>query len=92
MLAGILMPLFGGLALFLFGMHVMSEGIEKAAGAKMRSILEFFTTNRFTGMIVGLFFTAVIQSSSAIATVNRPSSSDSANSMDNVFFMMGTLL
>ncbi len=65
MLAGILMPLFGGLALFLFGMHVMSEGIEKAAGAKMRSILEFFTTNRFTGMLVGLFFTAVIQSSSA---------------------------
>ncbi|MBR6452547.1 MAG: Na/Pi symporter, partial [Lachnospiraceae bacterium] len=65
MVAGILMPLAGGLALFLFGMHVMSEGIEKAAGAKMRSILEFFTTNRFTGMLVGLFFTAVIQSSSA---------------------------
>ena len=65
MLAGILMPLAGGLALFLFGMHVMSEGIEKAAGAKMRSILEFFTTNRFTGMLVGLFFTGVIQSSSA---------------------------
>ena len=69
MLAGILMPLFGGLALFLFGMHVMSEGIEKAAGAKMRSILEFFTTNRFTGMLVGLFFTAVIQSSSACTSM-----------------------
>ncbi len=65
MVAGILMSLAGGLSLFLFGMHVMSEGIEKAAGAKMRSILEFFTTNRFTGMLVGLFFTAVIQSSSA---------------------------
>lgn len=65
MIAGVLMSLAGGLSLFLFGMHVMSEGIEKAAGAKMRSILEFFTTNRFTGMLVGLFFTAVIQSSSA---------------------------
>ncbi|MCR5269165.1 MAG: Na/Pi cotransporter family protein [Lachnospiraceae bacterium] len=65
MIAGIIMSLAGGLALFLFGMHVMSEGIEQAAGAKMRSILEFFTTNRFTGMIVGFFFTAVIQSSSA---------------------------
>ncbi len=65
MIAGIIMSLAGGLALFLFGMHVMSEGIEQAAGAKMRSILEFFTTNRFTGMLVGFFFTAVIQSSSA---------------------------
>ncbi len=65
MIAGIIMSLAGGLSLFLFGMHVMSEGIEQAAGAKMRSILEFFTTNRFTGMIVGFFFTAVIQSSSA---------------------------
>lgn len=43
----------------------MSEGIEKAAGAKLRGILEFFTTNRFTGMLVGIVFTAVIQSSSA---------------------------
>jgi len=65
MVASILLSLAGGLSLFLFGMQVMSEGIEKAAGAKMRSILEFFTTNRFTGMLVGLFFTAVIQSSSA---------------------------
>ncbi|MBR6452424.1 MAG: Na/Pi cotransporter family protein, partial [Lachnospiraceae bacterium] len=65
MLTGILLSLAGGLSLFLFGMHVMSEGIEKAAGAKMRSILEFFTTNRFTGMLVGVAFTAIIQSSSA---------------------------
>ena len=43
----------------------MSEGLEKAAGAKMRSILEFFTKNRFIGMIVGIIFTAVIQSSNA---------------------------
>ncbi|MEF9941825.1 MAG: Na/Pi symporter, partial [Lachnospiraceae bacterium] len=57
--------LIGGLGLFLYGMKLMSEGLEKAAGAKMRSILEFFTKNRFIGMIVGLLFTAVVQSSSA---------------------------
>ena len=60
-----LLALFGGLGLFLLGMRLMSDGIEKAAGAKLRSILEFFTTNRFTGMLVGLVFTGIIQSSSA---------------------------
>ena len=55
----------GGLGLFLFGMRLMSESIEKAAGAKLRGILEMFTTNRFLGMLVGIIFTAVIQSSSA---------------------------
>lgn len=57
--------LFGGLGFFLFGMKLMSEGLEKAAGAKMRGILEFFTQNRFVGMIVGILFTAIIQSSNA---------------------------
>lgn len=61
----ILLSMAGGLGLFLFGMHTMSEAIEKAAGARLRSILEFFTTNRFTGMLVGVVFTAIIQSSSA---------------------------
>lgn len=51
--------------MFLFGMTVMSESIEKVAGAKLRSILEVFTTNRFTGLIVGIIFTGIIQSSSA---------------------------
>ncbi len=60
-----LLALAGGLGLFLLGMRLMSEGIEKAAGAKLRSILEFFTTNRFTGMLVGVVFTGIIQSSSA---------------------------
>lgn len=55
----------GGLGLFLFGMTVMSESIEKVAGAKLRSILEMFTTNRFTGLIVGIIFTGIVQSSSA---------------------------
>ena len=57
--------LLGGLGLFLFGMKLMSEGLEKAAGARMRGILEFFTKNRFVGLLVGMLFTAVVQSSSA---------------------------
>ncbi len=64
----IVLPLLGGLGLFLFGMRLMSEGLEKAAGARMRSILEVMTKNRFVGVLVGAVFTAVIQSSSA-ATV-----------------------
>ena len=63
--ADILLSLSGGLGLFLFGMSLMSNGIEKAAGAKLRNILEVFTSNRFTGLIVGILFTGIIQSSSA---------------------------
>lgn len=62
---GILLSMAGGLGLFLFGMTVMSESIEKVAGAKLRSILEMFTKNRFTGLLVGIVFTGIIQSSSA---------------------------
>ncbi|MDD2971751.1 MAG: Na/Pi cotransporter family protein [Lachnospiraceae bacterium] len=61
----ILLSMAGGLGLFLLGMKLMSDSIEKAAGAKLRSILAFFTTNRFTGMLVGIVFTGIIQSSSA---------------------------
>lgn len=57
--------LLGGLGLFLFGMKLMSDGLEQVAGARMRSILEFFTKNRFIGMLVGILFTAIVQSSSA---------------------------
>ena len=57
--------LFGGLGLFLFGMKLMSDGLEQMAGDRMRSILGFFTKNRFIGMIVGILFTGIIQSSSA---------------------------
>lgn len=63
------LSLAGGLGLFLLGMTQMSEGIEKAAGAKLRSILEIFTSNRVMGMIVGVIFTAIIQSSSACTTM-----------------------
>lgn len=60
-----LLSMAGGLGLFLFGMSLMSESIEKVAGAKLRHILEIFTTNRFMGMVVGIVFTGIIQSSSA---------------------------
>jgi len=63
--SSVLLGLSGGLGLFLFGMTLMSNGIEKAAGAKLRSILEMFTKNKFMGMIVGVVFTGIIQSSSA---------------------------
>ena len=53
----IILALMGGLGLFLYGMKLMSDGLEKAAGAKLRRILEIFTTNRLTGMLVGIFFT-----------------------------------
>lgn len=61
----IVLSMAGGLGLFLYGMRIMSDSIEKVAGAKLRGILERLTTNRFTGILVGVFFTAVIQSSSA---------------------------
>lgn len=61
----IILSMAGGLGLFLFGMSQMSDSIEKVAGAKLRRILEIFTTNRFMGMIVGIVFTGIIQSSSA---------------------------
>ncbi len=64
-----ILSLAGGLGLFLLGMTLMSEGIEKAAGAKLRGILEMFTTNRFKGMLVGILFTAIMQSSSACTTL-----------------------
>ena len=65
----IILPLVGGLGLFLYGMHMMGEGIERAAGAKLRSILEFFTRNTFSGLIVGIIFTGIIQSSSACTSM-----------------------
>ena len=60
-----IMGLLGGLALFLYGMQMMSQGLESAAGNKMKQILEKLTSNRFLGVLVGAVITAVIQSSSA---------------------------
>jgi phosphate:Na+ symporter len=61
----LIIGLFGGLALFLYGMEKMSEGMKKSAGHKMRSILGTLTNNRVIGLLVGAFVTMVIQSSSA---------------------------
>lgn len=60
-----LIGLLGGLALFLYGMQMMSTGLESAAGNKIKLILEKLTANRFTGVMTGALITAVIQSSSA---------------------------
>lgn len=60
-----ILSLLGGLALFLYGMQMMSSGLEAAAGNRMKRILERLTSNRFLGVAVGAGITAVIQSSSA---------------------------
>ena len=60
-----ILGLLGGLALFLYGMQMMSDGLEDAAGNRMKNILEKLTSNRFLGVVVGALITAVIQSSSA---------------------------
>lgn len=61
----VFLGLLGGLALFLYGMQMMSDGLEDAAGNRMKAILEKLTANRFLGVAVGAAITAVIQSSSA---------------------------
>ena len=65
MLFTYLMGLLGGLALFLYGMQMMSNGLDSAAGNKMKTILEKLTANRFVGVLMGALITAIIQSSSA---------------------------
>ncbi len=59
------LKLLGSLALFLYGMKIMSEGLQKFAGDRLRSILTAMTTNRVTGVLTGMLITALIQSSSA---------------------------
>lgn len=61
----LILGLAGGLALFLYGMQMMSSGLEKAAGDRLKGILEKLTSNRFSGILVGALITAIIQSSSA---------------------------
>ncbi|MDE7110641.1 MAG: Na/Pi cotransporter family protein [Muribaculaceae bacterium] len=60
-----LLCLIGAVCLFLYGMKVMSEGLQKAAGERLRNILSAMTRNRLTGTMTGMFITALIQSSSA---------------------------
>lgn len=60
-----ILTLIGAVSLFLYGMKLMSEGLQKAAGDKLRNILAMMTNNRFIGAFTGIFITALIQSSSA---------------------------
>lgn len=64
-IGSMLMQLTGGLGLFLFGMKLMGDGLEMAAGSKLRGMIERLTKNKYMGALVGLVVTAVIQSSSA---------------------------
>ncbi|TFH27191.1 MAG: Na/Pi cotransporter family protein [Bacteroidia bacterium] len=65
----LLISLSGGLGLFLFGMHAMSEGMQQSAGERMRSILENVTRNRIVGAGIGTLVTTIIQSSSATSVM-----------------------
>ena len=61
----IAISLIGGLGMFLYGMNVMGDGLQKAAGEKLKKIIEMLTTNKIMGVLVGTLVTAIIQSSSA---------------------------
>lgn len=61
----IILPLVGGLALFLYGMTIMSDGLQKTAGNRLRRLLESLTKNRILAVVAGTFVTAIIQSSTA---------------------------
>lgn len=61
----IIIPFAGGLGMFIYGMQIMAQGLENAAGNKMKSLLEVLTKNKFMGVVLGAAITAVIQSSSA---------------------------
>ena len=63
--ASIIIPFVGGLGMFIYGMQIMASGLENAAGNKMKKLLEALTRNKFLGVLLGAFITAVIQSSSA---------------------------
>ena len=65
MYIGIVLGLIAGLGLFLYGMNLMGNGLQKAAGDRLKKIIELLTRNRFIAVLVGVFVTGVIQSSSA---------------------------
>lgn len=61
----IAIPVFGGLGLFLYGMSMMGDGLQKTAGDKLRKLIEVLTNNRLMGVLIGAVVTMIIQSSSA---------------------------
>lgn len=66
---GIIIPFIGGLGMFIYGMQIMAQGLENAAGNKMKDMLEALTRNKFLGVLLGALITAVIQSSSATSVM-----------------------
>ena len=64
-----ILTLIGSVGMFLYGMKLMSEGLQKAAGNKLRDILALMTNNKFLGALTGIFITALVQSSSATTTM-----------------------
>ena len=62
---GLLFKFIGGLGLFLYGMHIMADGLQKSAGDRVKSWMGFLTKNRFVAVLIGAAITAIIQSSSA---------------------------
>lgn len=64
-----ILTLIGAVGMFLYGMKLMSEGLQKAAGNKLRDILALMTNNKFLGALTGIFITALVQSSSATTTM-----------------------
>ncbi len=64
-MSSIIIPFIGGLAMFIYGMNIMAEGLQNAAGSKMKKILEVLTQNKLMGIALGALVTAIIQSSSA---------------------------
>lgn len=64
-MSSIIIPFIGGLAMFIYGMNIMADGLQNAAGSKMKKILEVLTQNKLMGIALGALVTAIIQSSSA---------------------------
>ena len=64
------LAMLGGLALFLYGMHTMGEGLSKASGGRLEQILEKLTSNPVKAVLLGAGVTAVIQSSSALSLIH----------------------
>ena len=64
-MSAMVIPFIGGLAMFIYGMNIMADGLQNAAGSKMKKILEVLTQNKLMGIALGALVTAIIQSSSA---------------------------
>ena len=82
-LVGNLFMFAGGIGMFLYGMNIMADGMQKSAGSKMKQLIGYLTRNRLLAVLVGAFITAIIQSSGA--TTVEPAS----RSLMNVPFVTG---